>query len=259
MQYIQTFIMHLFLYYTLAIHFDLVCKNIIINPQQNVLEQLENANIWKNRTPLKLHLGCGESHLNGYVNLDFPPSEHTIQMTQGADAFADITKIKFPAQSVDEIRSHHVFEHFDRQTALALACKWFDWLKVGGTVIIETPDFQTSIALLLDPRFSYIQKQSIMRHVFGSHEASWAIHCDGWYKEKFEHILSVIGFENITFEFTHWQLTVNIIVRATKRRAIPATEVAERGKSILRESMVDQSSSEEKMWQLWCNNFDKNF
>lgn len=29
----------------------------------------------------------------------------------------------------------------------------------------------------------------MLRHVFGSHEAYWAIHKDGWYNEKFSTVL----------------------------------------------------------------------
>lgn len=228
----------------------------IIIDHKNIIDQLAQDNIWNPSTPLKLHLGCGESHLNGYVNLDFPSSEHTVQTRQGADAFADITKIAFPSESVDEVRSHHTFEHFDRQAALALLCKWHDWLKVGGTLVIETPDFEGSMQLLMNSRYSYTQKQSIMRHVFGSHEAHWAMHYDGWYKDKFEHVLSALGFTNIYCEFTQWQLTKNIIVRAQKTAAAPAEIVQHRAKQILRDSMVDNSSSEEKMWQTWCSLFD---
>lgn len=230
-------------------------KPIILN-NKDIVNELTQNNIWNPNTPLKLHLGCGESHLNGYINIDFPPSEHTVQTRQGADAFADITKIAFPPQTVDEIRSHHTFEHFDRQAALTLLCKWHDWLKVGGTLVIETPDFEGSIKLLMDRKYSYAQKQSIMRHIFGSHEAYWAMHYDGWYKDKFEHVLSTLGFTEVHCEFTQWQLTKNIIVRAKKTKDLSTQTVRSYAKEILRDSMVDNSVSEEKMWQTWCTVFD---
>ena len=219
----------------------------------NVLTQLKQYGIWHSGLPLKLHLGCGENNIKGYVNIDFPPSEHTIQTIQGADAFANLIHLKFPENSVDEVRSHHVFEHFDRQTALALLCKWHQWLKVGGTLVIETPDFEAGIKMLVDSRYSYQQKQSILRHLCGSHEAPWAIHCDGWYKDKFYHVLKTLGFEDISFEFAEWQLTRNIIVRAKKRHSKRSEVIQKAACSILRDSMVDNSPSEEKMWQTWCD------
>ncbi|MCX5921941.1 MAG: methyltransferase domain-containing protein [Candidatus Dependentiae bacterium] len=229
---------------------------LTLDSSLETLSQLSNANIWHSEIPLRLHLGCGENRFSGYVNIDYPPSEHTVQKTQAADVYANLMTLSMPQNSVDEIRSHHVFEHFDRQNALALLCKWYNWLKVDGTLVIETPDFDASIKMLTSSTYSYEQKQSVLRHVFGSHEAYWAVHWDGWYREKFKKILSTLGFENITFELTQWQLTRNIIVRATKKVNRDFQDVASKAKYILRDSMVDTSSSEENMWRIWCQLFD---
>jgi hypothetical protein len=43
---------------------------------------------------LKLHLGCGERYLEGYVNIDYPASEHTV-MSVKPDRFADIHTLVF--------------------------------------------------------------------------------------------------------------------------------------------------------------------
>lgn len=229
-----------------------------LNPTENALEQLARENLWSPSIPLRLHLGCGENKFKEYVNIDFPPSEHTVQTNLGADIFANLTIAHFPEQSVKEIRSHHVFEHFDRQTALALLCKWHQWLEIDG-LLIETPDFEASIKMLVNPRYSYQQKQSILRHLSGSHEASWAIHCDGWYKDKFYRVLTALGFEEITFELTEWQLTRNIIVRAKKKHSRAPKVLHNAACQVLRDSMVDTSSSEEKLWQLWCSQFNALF
>lgn len=197
---------------------------IIFDETQSALKQLYNNNLIKD-SPIKLHLGCGQVKLKDYVNIDFPLSHHSVQKESAADIFCNITKLKFPPKTVQEIRSHHVFEHFDRPTALALLSAWHTWLYPNGTLIIETPDFATSITMLSNSHYSYSQKQCILRHIFGSHEAQWAIHCDGWYQEKFEHILEALGFYITNIEKTSWKLTANIIVTAQKKHDYSTEEI----------------------------------
>lgn len=164
----------------------------------------------------KLHLGCGLQYLDGYINIDFPPNEHTVQSQLKADRFVDIIKLSYPDKSVDEIRLHHVFEHFSRPVALALLCRWRDWLKSGGKLRIETPDAMASFKLMTSLRISFDKKQQVMRHLFGSHEASWAFHYDGWYREKFKVILKELGYTNFKFTKNKWGVCRNIEVIAVK-------------------------------------------
>jgi len=227
-----------------------------INTNNNCYTQLENLNLIKKNAPVKIHLGCGETYFNGYINIDFPPSEHTAQRTVKANVFGDINKLKFPAASIDEFRSHHVFEHFDRATALALLCAWYKALKPNGIVYIETPDFKECIKLILSSNLTYAQQQSVMRHLFGSHEAQWAVHWDGWYKDKFKKTLTKLGFSDIQIEKTSWQFTRNIIVKARKTTNYSNEQLYAKAKQLLRDSMVDNSQSEQYMWQIWCGLFD---
>ena len=128
---------------------------------------------------MKLHLGCGQYYLEGYVNVDYPASEHQVQKSLRADLFRDLSTLTYPGASVEEVRLHHVFEHFSRPVALALLCRWRDWLVPGGTLRIETPDLMASARLLVWPWVKYEKKQEVIRHLFGSHEAHWAIRTDG--------------------------------------------------------------------------------
>lgn len=164
----------------------------------------------------KLHLGCGTRYLDGYVNIDHPPSEHTVQHALIADRYADITELRYPGGTIDEVRLHHVFEHFPRQIALALLCRWTDWLKPGGLLRIETPDVMASAWALVSPMTSSGARHQILRHLFGSHEASWAAHWDGWYKDRFKDTLSALGFRDMEFTKNRWGETRNIEVLAVR-------------------------------------------
>jgi len=147
----------------------------------------------RNNQKLKLHLGCGAKYLEGYVNIDFPPSEHTIGVPK-ADIFKDIRELEYPENTVDEIRNHHLFEHFTRQEALKLLLQWRRWLKPEGLLIIETPDFEECARLFVAT--DNLEKQfKLARHIFGSHEAEWALHKDFWSKPKFQFVLDRLGFK----------------------------------------------------------------
>jgi|GEM_PF-534308 predicted SAM-dependent methyltransferase len=207
----------------------------------------------------KMHLGCGEYYLKGYVNVDLPPSERGVMRNVRADIYADIGQLGFPPESVALFRCHHVLEHFDRGSALGLLCRWHYSLKPGGVVVIETPDFWASIRLLASRRYSYSQKQVVLRHVFGSHEAGWAVHQDGWYESKLRHVLSNLGFEELRFKFSKWKMTRNITVAGRKPRTLPQASLLQTAYELLRDSMVDDSASEVAQWRLWCGRVDHVF
>lgn len=229
---------------------------VSIDTNQDTVYQLQSAGLVNNEKPVRLHLGCGQSYLQGYLNIDFPSTEHTVQAYSVADAHADISQLKCEPNSIDEIRSHHIFEHFDRQTALALLCAWHTWLKPGGLLVIETPDFQASIRVMLNARIPYKQQQVTLRHIFGSHEAHWAYHYDGWYKTKFEHVLGSLAFVGIKCQpLTHNKLIPSILVHAHKKTSVSLDTLKNISKTILRDSMVDEGDA--SMWSVWCQAFDK--
>ncbi len=204
----------------------------------------------------KLHIGCGENRIKGYVNIDFSPSEHTIQDRQGADYFFDITKLTFPAESVLEVRNHHVFEHFSRPVALAMLTAWQYWLCEEGKIYIETPDFEKGM-LRFHKTKKYATKQAILRHLFGSHEEYWAVHWDGWYAEKYRYTLEKLGFTKISVRHESYKMLDNIHVRAEKTISYSLGDLRVIAKNILRDSMVDRSPSEQKMWRHWCKLYDQ--
>jgi SAM-dependent methyltransferase len=147
------------------------------------------------KQPLRLHLGCGDKYLEGYVNIDFPQSEHTV-MAPKADRIADIRTLSFPEGTVQEVRSHHLLEHFTRPAALRLLMNWRRWLTPDGELVVETPDFEISAQEFL--RTSSMKRRfGLGRHMFGSQEASWAEHRDFWDKRKFQFVLKKLGYRNI--------------------------------------------------------------
>jgi predicted SAM-dependent methyltransferase len=217
---------------------------------------------------MKLHLGCGRYYLPGYTNIDYPREDHSLQSDIKADIYCDITKLKFPTESVDEVRLHHVFEHFPRPIALALLCRWRDWLVPGGTLRLETPDLKASAWMLAWPFTRYEDKQQVIRHLFGSHEAHWAVHYDGWYAERFVKTLRRLGFAVGKIQASKWQCLRNIEVTAYKdATAFNLADYVVAAKELLSLSTVKTKEaksrsvttpqSEAQMLSLWMQMWEK--
>ena len=217
---------------------------------EETLDRILRSGLWKKGEPLRLHLGCGENHLDGYVNVDYPPSEHTVMTRLAADIFADIEKLDLPDWSVGEVRLHHVFEHFNRSSALALLIRWHRWLRIGGVLYIETPDLIGNAKVLLSD-ISLKQKMAVVRHLAGSHEALWANHVDHWFPERFEHTLEKLGFEKIVTRSVNWQQEphANVHAAGLKARHMALTELLDAADAILWESTV--APSETAVYEVW--------
>lgn len=218
----------------------------------NSLESLIEKGLYTKGHPLKLNLGCGQSKFQDYINIDFSSDKHNI-MTTNPDLEANILHdLIFPENSVDEIRNHHVLEHFQRTLAIAQLIKWHYWLKVDGVLHIEVPDFQESVKQFVAEDTDYKQKMAIVRHLEGDQACQWARHLQQWWDERFENTLSKLGFHITQFytgTWKRWPYLKNIIVNAIKIRNVTIKEQFENGCLLLKDSMV--SEGEAKTYEIW--------
>jgi len=210
-----------------------------ISEAQFVLSKLEALKVWSPDKPLRLHLGCGEQIFPGYVNIDYPSDEHNVMQVK-ADYTANITQLDFPPQSVDEIRLHHVFEHFNRVTALAMLIKWQQWLKIGGKLHIETPDLMGSAEILTSDR-PWQVKMGTVRHLAGDQAASWAYHVDHWFPERYQRTLKRLGFSDVNTKTSRWPQSphlCNVQAIGTKTQNLGLDQLLVAADELLLESTV---------------------
>ena len=85
---------------------------------------------------MKLHLGCGNKKLDGWINVDsvaaFEP-----------DLLHDITQtLPYPDLSVDEVLAEDLLEHFDKYLRYVVFHEWTRVLRLGGRVTIQVPNFK---------------------------------------------------------------------------------------------------------------------
>ena len=120
---------------------------------------------------LRLNLGCGDKLLSGYVNIDIVDS----RLGNCPDILCDLHELIYDDNTVDEILSVHVIEHFWRWEALDLLKEWVRVLKPGGKMILECPNLIAACEeLVKDPDLALGTSKECQRTM-------WVLYGDpGW-------------------------------------------------------------------------------
>ncbi len=202
-------------------------------------------------------MGCGQRYFNGYINIDYPLTEHSIQQKSVADEFANLFELSYSRGIVDEVRLHHVFEHFTRAQACALLASWNSWLKNGGILHIEVPDFKRTAQAAISPLSSSVKKIVALRHIFGSQEAHWAVHYEGYSKFLIVKIIETFGFRVKKVSYNNWMGTYNIEVVAVKTSEITKPKAYKAAEKYLSQFMVSNVESEQRQLKTWLEDFEK--
>jgi predicted SAM-dependent methyltransferase len=88
---------------------------------------------------IKLHLGCGNKHIEGYTNID-------VRYIPGVDAVDNIKYLRsYKLASVCTIYASHVLEHFSRWEYKDVLKRWHEILKPGGILRVAVPDFEAIV------------------------------------------------------------------------------------------------------------------
>ncbi len=205
---------------------------------------------------LRIHLGCGERYLEGYLNIDLPPAAHSIQQRSVADRHCDLLSLSMPAGSAQEVRLHHTFEHFQRPEACALLAGWRSWLVPGGRLRIEVPDLAGSAWQILNPIGRARSKAVARRHLFGSHEAAWAVHPEGYSAASLSGLVSRFGYTPVRIDRSRWRGTRNFeLLAARGEAAMDLSELDSAAASYLSQFLVDDSESERRLLEVWLDRF----
>lgn len=205
---------------------------------------------------MRLHLGCGQRYLDGYVNIDLPPSEHMVTIQRPPDKYGDIADLRFERGTVDEVRLHHVFEHFARPQACALLVAWRSWLKPGGKLRVEVPDFNRTVLAMFNPATGLRGECVGARHLYGSNEASWAAHLEGWTSRRLRHILRSLGYRKVWVHHNHWRGTYNVEVLAERTSDdLSEGEARRRVEAFLALFLIDRSS-ESTLLEEWLGQYE---
>lgn len=159
------------------------------------------------RDGLKLHLGCGSTRMEDYINIDIVPT----QATDLVQNVVDLPMVR--GNSVEEIFLHSVFEHlyaYEQEGALR---EWYRVLKPGGRLVMKwVPDFD----LVAD---AYVKRSpgatrpvfdlwEVYRYTHGDprpDNSPGQLHKDLFTTEKVRQLLLRTGFKIVSIEHARFR------------------------------------------------------
>lgn len=138
-------------------------------------------------SPLCLHLGCGNTHIPGFLNMD-------IKKTFATDIEGDIRFLTgFDNNSVDLIYACNVIEHFGKLEFPGVFKKWYSILKPKGILRLSTPN--------LEAVFKYYEKtkdlEGCYSTLYGGQKNEFSFHKWGWDYKILKKNLETVGFKNV--------------------------------------------------------------
>lgn len=110
---------------------------------------------------MKLHLGCGQRYIKGFVHVDLSDYPHI-------DYRHDIRTLPmFADETVDLIYACHVIEYFDRIEVIDILAEWRRVLMPGGILRLAVPDFAALVEIY--------QKQGDLSPILGPLFGRWLV------------------------------------------------------------------------------------
>ena len=136
---------------------------------------------------MKLHLGCGNNNIKGYVNID-------VRLLNGVDIVDDVkTLSSYADSSVEVIYASHVLEHIGRHEYKDVLARWHKILQPNGILRLSVPDMEK--VFLHYAQFKDLEK--LKGFIWGGQNYRYNYHYIGWDFETLKKDLSDTGFTHI--------------------------------------------------------------
>jgi len=136
----------------------------------------------------KLHLGCGDRIIKGFINVDIRPET-------GCDIVDDISVMSsFLDNDVDLIYACHVLEHFGRDKYKEVLTRWYSVLKEGGILRLSVPDFSQVVNMYVANRYGL---KKLKGFLYGGQDYDQNFHYNTFDFKSLKEDLEEIGFKNV--------------------------------------------------------------
>jgi len=161
---------------------------------------------------MKLHLGCGDKILEGFINVDIRPNK-------GVDVIDNIADLKtIVKDSVELIYCCHVLEHFGRFEYIDVLKRWYEVLKVGGVLRLSVPDIEK----VFQQYNAGTSLKKLLGFLYGGQTYPQNYHYIGFDFISLKEDLEAIGFKNI--KLWDWKQTNHSNVDDFSQAFIPHME-----------------------------------
>jgi hypothetical protein len=147
------------------------------------------------KTDLRLNLGCGPMHLDGYVNIDSSPSA-------SADVYMDFSELKsaFAATSVSEILMIHSLSYLNLWEARAFFRVAHRLLQTDGKLVLELPSIEKCSEHLLQAKNHFDAYLEGVRGIYAfdpseiQNRTTYTPYAFGWSEWHLERELRAAGY-----------------------------------------------------------------
>ena len=148
----------------------------------------ESAILKENRYGRKLNIGSGMKPLENYINVD-------ARELSSVDVVAEAGQLPYSDNSVDEIYSAHLIEHFPKRVLESeILPHWYLKLKAGGHVVLIFPDFEEMLAAYGRKEMSF---EDLAEVVMGGQDYALDYHYAVLSTKIVEQALAAVGFSDI--------------------------------------------------------------
>jgi len=148
---------------------------------------------------LKLHLGCGNIKIPGFINVDIDPKLPAV------DVVDDVKELNnFAENSTSLIYACHILEHFANDEILLILRRWHKVLEPGGELRISVPDMDRIVKVYYKnwKHFQTPPNTPWIGLIYGGQEDQYDFHKTGFNFIYLKYLLEQVGFVEIE-EYPH--------------------------------------------------------
>jgi predicted SAM-dependent methyltransferase len=139
---------------------------------------------------LRVNLGCGQLPLEGYLNIDR-------RELPGVDVIASVDNLPFAENTLAELFSAHLVEHFPQEEfRRRILPYWHNLLRQGGQFRAVMPDWETMMRKHVSGEYDFEKMRQV---TFGAQDYEGDFHYNMFSKESLARLLTETGFRDITF------------------------------------------------------------